>query len=157
MAIPLTINPIFYRSNGCDPLTSAFGSRLRQMIETGDVHGSSPRYNIIKQDDQHFTISVMVPGFTESELSIATRQNALIVTGTHDEPSQDHTADYVHQGFSKRAFESTFRLGEHMKVKGAHLQNGLLHIELERAIPEEEKPQLIPISTAGAASKPTQN
>lgn len=144
MALPLTLNPMFTQTNRMAPLSSALNQAFRTMLEAEDSSGS-PAYNIMQQDDHRYCISLAVPGYTESELSVTAQQDALVVNGTHVAHDGKEESHYLHRGFSKRSFETSFRLGEHVKVQGAELKNGLLHIQLERLIPESAKPQSIPI------------
>ena len=151
MAIPLSLNLIYFRANGCNPMASVFDTALRNLKQSNEQLAYNPAYNIVKQGEHDYAITLAVAGFAESDLSITAKQNTLVVSGQHDESATSEEADYLHQGFSKQAFESTFRLGEHMKVKQAQLKDGLLHIHLVRDVPEESKPQTIPIVSADAA------
>jgi len=149
MALPLTLNPMYTPTNRLTPLSSALNQAFRTMLEA-EEGGASPAYNIVQQDDHHYRISLAVPGYADSELSVTTQHDALVVSGTHEEGDAKDEAHYLHKGFSKRSFETSFRLGEHVKVHSAELKNGVLHIQLERLIPESAKPQSIPIVSTDA-------
>lgn len=151
MALPLTLNPIYSRGACATPFSSALNQAFRTMLEAEESSGG-PAYNIMQQDDHHYCISLAVPGYTESELSVTAQQDALVVSGTHVANDEKEESHYLHKGFSKRSFETSFRLGEHVKVQGAELKNGLLHIQLERLIPESAKPQSIPIVSTDVPS-----
>jgi molecular chaperone IbpA len=90
-----------------------------------------------------------VAGFSENELSITTENNRLVVTGEKPEEQEGEENAYLYRGIATRSFERRFNLAEHVKVTGARLDNGLLHIELEREIPEAMKPRSIEIRGTG--------
>ena len=85
-------------------------------------------------------------GFSEADLSISTEQNKLTVTGRRDD--QDEEVNYLYRGIASRSFERRFNLADHVRVTGARLENGLLHISLERELPEAMKPRTIEIESA---------
>ena len=90
-----------------------------------------------------------VAGFSENELNITTENNRLVVTGDKPEEQESEENAFLYRGIATRSFERRFNLAEHVKVTGARLDNGLLHIELEREIPEAMKPRSIEIRSAG--------
>src|SRR5690606_14887405 len=90
-----------------------------------------------------------VAGFSEKDLDITTEQNRLLVTGELKD-AEDEQAEYLHRGIATRAFERRFNLADHVKVVGASLENGLLHIDLEREVPEAMKPRSIEIGKSNA-------
>ena len=90
-------------------------------------------------------------GFTEADLSIEVRENALTLKG---ERKSETKSEFLHQGIAARTFERRFQLADHVQVTGAALENGLLHIDLVREVPEAKKPRRIQIATAGRASAP---
>lgn len=110
-----------------------------------------PPYNIEKHSEDRYRISMAVAGFAESDLDITVADNALIVRGRHARDEDAAAAEakpvLLHHGIAMRAFERRFQLADHIKVTGAALVNGLLHISLERIVPEEKKPRRIEIST----------
>ena len=94
------------------------------------------------------SISVAVAGFTDADLSIETKENRLAIRGEKQTNTEDNTADVLYQGIAARAFERSFQLADHVVVKGARLENGLLHVDLVREIPEAMKPRAIPIASS---------
>jgi molecular chaperone IbpA len=103
-----------------------------------------PPYNLIKTDDNKFSIEVAVAGFSEGEISITMEKNHLTIKGAKKDGVPENY-EYLHRGISQRNFERTFPLAEHIEVKGALIRNGMLIIDLERIIPEEDKPKSIDI------------
>jgi len=108
-----------------------------------------PPYNIERYGDDAYRITMAVAGFSESDLEITTKENGLTISGKKTDENKD--AEYLHRGIASRAFERRFELAAHIKVKGASLENGLLHVDLERIVPEELKPRKIAI---GKTSEP---
>ena len=107
--------------------------------------GGYPPYNIEKLGENSYRITMAVAGFGEGDLNIVQQENALSVTGKlHDRDEQ--SPQYLHRGIATRAFERKFELADFVKVAGAKLTNGLLHIELQREVPEARKPRTIAIN-----------
>lgn len=134
-------SPLFRSSIGFD--------RLNRLMETAlTPHGDSgyPPYNIEKTGETEYRISVAVAGFSEDELDVTVKENTLTVSGKvdRDEKSEENRV-YLHRGIAGRAFRLGFALADAVRVTGAHLDNGLLHIALERVVPEEAKPRTIEI------------
>ncbi len=122
-------------------------SRLIDAVSRLDESAVSyPPYNIERFGEDRYRISMAVAGFTESDLDIVLKDNTLTVSGRKEEEADAST--YLHRGIASRAFERRFELAAHIKVKAASLENGLLHIDLEREIPEELKPRKIEIAAA---------
>ncbi len=119
--------------------------RLFDMLDQADVAQSYPPYNIERTDDTHYSITLAVAGFAEKDLSIETRDGVLTISGKREDVQK---SSYLYQGIAGRAFERRFQLAEHVEVKAAKLENGLLHIALERVVPEEKKPRRIAINAA---------
>ena len=117
--------------------------RLLDLLESAEGAPGYPPYNIERGDENHYRITVAVAGFAEKDLGVEVKDTVLTVTGKHEK--NDKPA-YLHQGIAGRAFESQFQLAEHVVVKGASHENGLLHIDLERIVPEEKKPRRIAIN-----------
>jgi len=132
-------SPLYRTSVGFDRLASMLSAASRQ-----DQGNSYPPYNIRTMGEDHYRITMAVAGFAEEELDITTEQNRLVVTGERVNEAED-TGEYLHRGIATRAFERRFNLAEHVKVVNASLENGLLHIDLERELPEEMKPRTIKI------------
>ena len=136
--------PLFRTSVGYDRLASLLNSATR--LEQG---AGFPPYNIQRAGEDHYRITMAVAGFSESELNITTENNRLVVTGDKPEEQERGDDEFLYRGIATRSFERRFNLAEHVKVTGARLDNGLLHIELEREIPEAMKPRSIEIQSAG--------
>lgn len=137
-------SPLFRTSVGYDRLASLLNSANRLEQGTG-----FPPYNIQRAGEDHYRITMAVAGFSENELNITTENNRLVVTGEKPEEQEGEENAYLYRGIATRSFERRFNLAEHVKVSGARLDNGLLHIELEREIPEAMKPRSIEIRASG--------
>ena len=116
---------------------------------SADSKPSYPPYTIELVEENRYRISMAVAGFSESELDISSEQNTLVISGKQD-PDSDRK--YLYQGIAARNFERKFQLAEHVKVVSASLLNGLLHVELEREIPEALKPRKIAISDGNSGA-----
>ena len=132
----------FYRS------TVGF-DRLFRNLDTlvGQEAKSYPPYNIERTGDDAWRVTIAVAGFSEGDIAVESKENTLTVKGAKA-PETDKARDFLHRGIAERAFELRFQLGEYVEVVGADLQNGLLHIELKRELPESKKPRQIAIGTA---------
>ncbi|MEL7292397.1 MAG: Hsp20 family protein [Pseudomonadota bacterium] len=120
--------------------------RLFNMMEASTAKNSSggyPPYNIEQQDENHYRITMAVAGFAEDQLDLTQKENTLIVKG---ERKAEEGKNYVYQGIAERDFERKFQLADYVKVIGASMENGLLHIDLEREIPEAMQPRKIAIN-----------
>ena len=132
-------SPLYRTSVGFDRLASLMSSATRQ-----DQGNSYPPYNIRITSEDHYRITMAVAGFSEDEIAITSENSRLLITGNSaDEP--EGQGEYLHRGIATRSFERRFNLADHVRVVGASLENGLLHIDLEREIPEEMKPRTIKI------------
>lgn len=137
-----SLSPLFGSSVGFDRFDSLFESLAR----SAEVNEGFPPYNIEREGDDRYAISLAVPGFRPSDLDISVRENELVVTGERkDEPRQD--GDYLYRGIALRNFRRTFALADYVVVSGAELKDGLLRINLTREIPEALKPRRIDIRT----------
>jgi len=117
---------------------------LLDLLEQGSESAQGyPPYNIERADENNYRVTVAVAGFAEKDLNIEVRDGVLTVEGKRD---QDNKATYLHQGIAGRGFQRQFQLAEHMEVRGARLENGLLSVDLERVVPEEKKPRRITIN-----------
>jgi molecular chaperone IbpA len=123
--------------------TIGFDQLFRQLEQAVDTTNGYPPYNIERSDDTHYRISVAVAGFAEKDLNVEVRDGVLTVVGKREEGEKQA---YLHQGIAGRAFERRFQLAEHVEVRAAKLENGLLHVDLERVVPEEKKPRKIAIN-----------
>ena len=123
--------------------------RLASMMENANNSSSNngyPPYNIELLSENHYRISMAVAGFAESDLEITSHENSLIVKGTKEQP--ETPKNYLYQGIAERGFERRFQLADHVQVTGADMENGLLHIDSIRDVPEAAKPKNIVIGQA---------
>ena len=129
-------------------------NRLFTMLDSlGQPEGGQttyPPYNIERTGDNAYRISVAVAGFGESDLSIEAKENTLTIKGEKQEKSGKKNGEVLYQGIAARAFERVFQLADYVQVRGAALENGLLHVDLVREIPEAKKPRQIRIGTGAA-------
>jgi molecular chaperone IbpA len=109
-----------------------------------------PPYNIERTGENAYRITVAVAGFAEPELSIEVKENTLTIRGEKQTKQNEKDGEVLYQGIAARAFERRFQLADHVEVKGAALENGLLHVDLVREIPETMKPRNIPIGNGSA-------
>jgi molecular chaperone IbpA len=131
--------------------TVGFDSIFSMLDQLGGGEGSVPSYppyNIERASENAYRISVAVAGFTDADLSIETKENRLTIRGEKQTNDEDKTGDVLYQGIAARTFERGFQLADYVKVKGASLENGLLHVDLVREIPEAMKPRSIPITSS---------
>ena len=113
----------------------------------GSVSSYTP-YNIERSGENAYRISVAVAGFTDADLSIEAKENMLTIHGEKQTNDEEKTGDVLYQGIAARTFERSFQLADYVQVKGASLENGLLHVDLVREIPEAMKPRAIPITSS---------
>ena len=104
-----------------------------------------PPYNIERTSENNYRITLAVAGFAEKDLVVEVKEGVLSVAGKRDGDKDGSQPRYLHQGIAGRSFERRFQLAENVEVKGAQLENGLLHVDLERIVPEEKKPRRITI------------
>ena len=127
--------------------------RFAQLLDNvGGVEGDTtyPPYNIERLGDNQYRITMAVAGFSEPEIKIEVKETALLVKGEKKPESQER--HFLHRGIAARSFERRFQLADYVEVKAASLTDGLLHIDLERNLPERMKPRTISIGTVGGAS-----
>lgn len=136
------LSPLYRSFIGFDHLASLMDAAART-----DKQPSFPPYNIEALDKDKYRITMAVAGFSEDELSLQSENNTLVVSGTKAGKDENDERKFIHQGIAERNFERKFQLGDHVKVLGADLANGLLSIDLEREIPEALKPRKIEIGS----------
>lgn len=134
-------SPLYRSFIGFDHLAGLIDKASR-----ADKQSSYPPYNIELLEEDKYRITMAIAGFSEDELEIESKENTLIVTGTKVPEASKSERKFLHQGIAERNFERKFQLGDHVKVIGAAMENGLLHIDLEREIPEALKPRKIAIN-----------
>ncbi|MCI2395124.1 Hsp20 family protein [Aliiroseovarius sediminis] len=133
------LTPLYRATVGFDQVAD-----LMDRVLTNDVSRETyPPYNIEKTAEDGWRISVAVAGFTDDELSVEVRENALIISARK---ADEEERTYLHRGIATRAFERRFHLADHVRVTGAAHEHGMLHIDLVREVPEALKPRRIEIS-----------
>ena len=137
----------FYRS------TIGFDRLFSLLDQATDGSPGYPPYNIERTGENAYRISVAVSGFGKDELYIVAKENTLTIKGEKaaNENGKDK-AEVLYRGIAARAFERVFQLADFVVVKNASLENGLLHVDLVREIPEAKKPRSIPIGAAAASA-----
>ena len=133
------LSPLYRTAIGFD--------RLAGMLENANRLESAgyPPYNIEVIGEDEYQITMAVAGFTDDELSIESKQNELTVSGERAQSEEERK--FLHRGIATRSFERKFQLADHVYVKGARSEHGLLHVELYRELPEALKPRSISIET----------
>jgi molecular chaperone IbpA len=128
--------------------------RLAQMFDdlSSFEAPAYPPYNIERVGENDYRITMAVAGFSADDVSIEVKQNTLTISGKKAEKTETKS-EFLHQGIASRAFERRFQLADHVEVKGAEMDNGLLHIALKREIPEAMKPRTIPIKSGSGEAK----
>jgi len=135
------LTPLYRSTIGFDRL----GSLMDTLTSFEGETPSYPPYNIERVGENDYRISMAVAGFGEADLSIDVKENTLSIRGEKRTEQEDTTL--LHRGIASRSFERRFQLADHVLVKGAVLENGLLHVDLVRELPEAMKPRTIPIAT----------
>jgi len=133
--------PLYRSSVGFDQIANM----MDRVLSTDGTTPSYPPYNIEKLDNDSYRISIAVAGFSDADLSVEVRDKSLIVSARKAEEEQGKT--YLHRGIATRAFERRFHLADHVQVTGAAHVDGMLHIELQRQVPEALKPRQIEIKS----------
>jgi len=134
----LDLQPFYRNSIGID--------RWFDTVLDSIEHSSTtnyPPYNIVKKDDDNYTIELAVAGFTEGEINVTTHDGQLVIKG--EKVEQEEEQNYLHKGISARKFERSFTLNDYVEVASATVANGILSIDLERHVPDSMKPKTIAI------------
>lgn len=140
----LDLSPLFRASVGFDNLSRILDNVTR--IDEAQV--AYPPYNIVKSGADDYRITFAVAGFSESDIDVQVENNILTVKGKS--AAEGEGVEYLHRGIAGRSFERRFDLAAHIRPVGARMENGLLHIELKREIPEALKPRRIEVSAGSA-------
>lgn len=140
-----TFTPLMRQTIGFDRFNDLFETMLNESSDKS--FEAYPPYNIEKLGDDNYRITIAVAGFKEADLDITLEHDRLTVSGAMGDNRDD--VEYLHRGIATRNFQRTFRLADHILVESADLSDGLLTIDLQREIPEEKKPRMIPINGAG--------
>lgn len=138
----LNLAPLHRATVGFDQITDM----MDRIMANDGGNQSYPPYNIEKTADDSWRISIAVAGFSDEDLQVEVKENALHVTANKAEDEAERT--YLHRGIATRAFSRRFHLADHVKVTGASHENGMLHIDLTREVPEALKPRRIEIAKA---------
>ena len=134
------LSPLYRSFIGFDHLASMLDAASRSEKQNG-----YPPYNIESLSEDKYRITMAIAGFAENEIDIEVEGNALVIVGKKADKQDEKK--FIYKGISERNFERKFQLGDHVKVLAADLENGLLHIDLERVIPEAKKPRKIEIGS----------
>ncbi|HVY19094.1 MAG TPA: Hsp20 family protein [Bauldia sp.] len=135
----------FYRSTvGFDRLFNLLDANVGGEAQT------YPPYNIERTGEDAYRITMAVAGFGEADLSIEAKENTLTVKGEKKADAEKKESEFLYRGIGARAFERRFQLADYVEVKGANLENGLLHVDLVRVVPESKKPRTISIGNGKA-------
>ena len=124
--------------------------RLFSMLDGFEATPGYPPYNIERTGENAYRISIAVAGFGENELSIEAKENTLTIKGEKHQKDEKNGGEVLYQGIAARAFERVFQLADYVVVNGASLENGLLHVDLVREVPEAMKPRQISIGNGSA-------
>lgn len=127
-----------------DPFFIGFNRELDRLsnVHQAAVRQTYPPYDVLKLDEDAYQVSIAVAGFTKNDIEVSVEDNTLIVKGEIVEVTD---GEYLHKGIASRKFTRTFALGEYMEVASAEIKDGMLHILVDRIIPEEKKPKTIKI------------
>jgi molecular chaperone IbpA len=137
------LSPLYRATVGFDRMADM----LDRVLTQDTTPSTYPPYNIEKTDENAYRISIAVAGFTEDELSVEQREAELVISARKEKEDTQRT--YLHRGIATRAFERRFQLADHVRVTGAVHENGMLHVDLVREVPEALKPRRIEIAKAG--------
>ncbi|HEY2540555.1 MAG TPA: Hsp20 family protein [Stellaceae bacterium] len=134
-------SPLFRSTIGFDRVTRLLDAATR--VDSASL--GYPPFDIEKTGEHAYRLTMAVAGFSPSELDVTVQENTLLVTGKAQDEEKKNGTGYLHRGIARRAFERRFSLADHMKVTGANLDNGMLHVELVYEVPEAAKPRKIEI------------
>lgn len=143
----IDLSPLYRSFIGFDHLASMIDA------SQSEKQTSYPPYNIELLEEDKYRITMAIAGFSQDDINIEVQENTLKVSGTL-QSTKSVERKFLHKGISERNFERKFQLGDHVKVLSADMQNGLLHIELERVIPESKKPRKIEIGSKLIENQP---
>ena len=129
-----------------DPFFIGFNRELGRLNTLHKTNSQSyPPYDLIKLDEDTYRLSIAIAGFTKDNISVLVDNGTLIINGEIVDATD---AQFVHKGIAGRKFTRSFALGEYMEVTGAEMKDGMLHIDIDRIIPEDKKPKEIAIKVA---------
>ncbi len=142
-----SLAPLFRHSVGFDRFDELLDAALR-----ADQSSGYPPYDIIRESDGRYRIVMAVAGFKRNDIEITVQENELRIRGGLTEQN-DQERTWLHRGIARRAFERTFKLADHVEVEAAGLDDGLLTVTLNRVVPEEKKPRVIPVDGETSPTK----
>ena len=135
----IDFSPLLRSMIGFDRLSNALETAYRT------EPGGYPPYNVEVSGENDYRVTMAVAGFSEKDLSIEAKENILTVAGNRTEDEEQQDTRLLYRGIANRSFERKFQLADYVRVVEAHLENGLLHVQLRREIPEAMKPRKIEI------------
>ena len=139
----IDLSPLYRSFIGSDHLASLVDAASR-----AEKQSSYPPYNIELLAEDKYRITMAIAGFSKDDINIVVEDNTLVINSNKTVDAKDaQERKFLHKGISERNFERKFQLGDHVKVLTADLENGLLHVDLERVIPEAKKPRKIEIGS----------
>jgi molecular chaperone IbpA len=144
-------SPLYRSTVGFDRLASLLDASSSDTGQPG-----YPPYNIERTGDTSYRITMAVAGFSQDDISIEAHQNKLTITGSQNKDDEE-TSRFLHRGIATRSFQRQFDLADHVEVRAAAMENGLLHVDLVREIPEAMKPRQINISGSTATPRKIEN
>lgn len=143
----LDLSPLHRFTVGFDHMSRLLDAAAR-LDESASAY---PPYNIEKRGDDAYRVTLAVAGFRDEDLEVTADDDTLVIRGHKDKAEGDAAPRFMHHGIATRTFERRFQLADHIRVTGATLADGLLHVDLVREVPEEKKPRRIAIATGPAA------
>ena len=142
----IDFTPVFRSTIGFDRMARLVDAAYQ--ASEASAQPSYPPYDIEKLDEDSYRITMAVAGFSESDIDVTVKENALSVSGNAEKNVGDSAPTFLHRGIAGHAFERKFDLADHLSVTGAEMENGLLHIDLVRDVPEEKRPRKIEVGTS---------
>lgn len=142
-------SPLYRSAIGFDRLAGMLDSATRNDAQAPTY----PPYNVEQVGENDYRVTMAVAGFSEDELEIEVKDQTLTISGKKTETNTDEGRNYLYQGIAARSFERRFQLADHVQVTGARLENGLLHVDTRREIPEALKPRSIAIKAGSGSSR----
>lgn len=143
------LSPLYRSTVGFDRLFSMLDS----MGTVDNGNPGYPPYDIERTGENDYRITMAVAGFAEKDLDIELKESTLTIRGERASEKGENSGEVLHRGIAQRSFERRFQLADHVQVSGASLENGLLHVDLVREIPESKKPRSIPIGSPANGGK----
>ena len=134
--------------------TVGFDGFFNRLSNVDIAQSGYPPYNIRKLNDLQYVVELALAGFSKNDIEVELTDGTLTVRSVttksdegvdNDEKSSNNEIGFVHQGIAKRSFQRQFNLSDDIIVKSADFTDGMLIVNLERVIPDEKKPRLIPI------------